>query len=78
VALLMIAIGLAYTIFSEWLNITVRQSWAYSDLMPVIPGLGLGLSPAMQWGLIPIAALWLARRNSACEDHRQTGSSDAP
>jgi hypothetical protein len=78
VAILTIAFGLAYTIFSEWLNITVRQSWAYSDLMPVIPGLGLGLSPAMQWVLIPIAALWLARRNSACEDHRQTGSSDAP
>jgi hypothetical protein len=76
VAILTIAFGLAYTTFSEWLNITVRQSWAYSDLMPVIPGLGLGLSPAMQWVLIPIASLWFVRRISACEDHRQTGSSD--
>ena len=78
VAILTIAFGLAYTTFSEWLNITVRQSWAYSDLMPVIPGLGLGLSPAMQWVLIPIASLWFARRTSTCENHRRTGSSDAP
>ncbi len=28
VALVTIALGLAYTVFSEWLNISIRQSWA--------------------------------------------------
>ena len=29
-----LAFGVVYTIFSEWLNTSVRGSWAYSDLMP--------------------------------------------
>jgi len=60
VALLTIAAGLAYTGFSEWLNTTVRRSWSYSELMPVIPGLGLGWSPVLQWIAIPVLALWVA------------------
>lgn len=63
VALLTIASGLAYTAFSEWLNTAVRHSWAYSRLMPVIPGLGVGLSPLAQWLLVPSLALWATRRN---------------
>ena len=33
-----LALGVVYTIYSEWLNTSVRGSWAYSDLMPVVPG----------------------------------------
>jgi len=56
-----VALGVAYTIFSEWLNIVVRQSWAYSELMPVVPVLDVGLSPLGQWLIIPIAGFWWAR-----------------
>jgi hypothetical protein len=31
VAVLTVALGVAYTAFSEWLNVSVRQSWAYSE-----------------------------------------------
>lgn len=54
--------GLAYTMFSEWLNIAVRQAWAYRDLMPVIPILGTGLSPILQWIIIPLAGFYFALR----------------
>jgi hypothetical protein len=37
-----LAFGVVYTIFSEWLNTSVRGSWAYSDLMPVVPVIGTG------------------------------------
>ena len=57
--------GVGYTIFSEWLNIVVRKSWQYSDLMPVVPIVDAGLSPILQWVLIPPAMLWLARRLAA-------------
>jgi hypothetical protein len=53
--------GLAYTVFSEWLNVGVRRSWAYSDLMPVLPRFGTGLSPALQWVIVPILALAAAQ-----------------
>lgn len=62
VAVLTIAFGLSYTVFSEWLNIVVRKSWAYSELMPVIPVLDAGLSPVAQWIVIPLTAFWWARR----------------
>ena len=37
--------GLAYTVFSEWLNTEIRGSWAYSTWMPVLPVIGTGLAP---------------------------------
>lgn len=54
--------GLAYTIFSEWLNTEIRGSWAYSDLMPTIPIIDSGLSPLAQWIVIPITGFWWAYR----------------
>jgi hypothetical protein len=38
------------------LNIEIREAWAYRDLMPVIPVIDAGLSPILQWVIIPIAA----------------------
>ena len=55
-----IALSVAYTIFSEWLNTTVRLSWAYSDLMPVLPLLGTGITPLLQWIAVPILAFCLS------------------
>ncbi len=62
---LTIVFGLSYTIFSEWLNITVRKAWAYSDLMPVVPLIDAGLSPVLQWIIVPVAALWWALRDNS-------------
>lgn len=54
-----LAIGVCYTIFSEWLN-TARASWSYSDLMPVLPLIGTGLAPLLQWIVVPTLAMWAA------------------
>jgi hypothetical protein len=64
VAALTAGFGVAYTVFSEWLNIVVRQTWAYSDLMPVVPVIGTGLSPLLQWVVVPLLALEFARRSA--------------
>jgi hypothetical protein len=53
--------GVAYTIYSEWLDTTVRQSWAYSPLMPVLPITGTGMAPLLQWIVVPSTALALTR-----------------
>lgn len=55
-----ILIGFAYTAFSEWLNIEVRGAWAYRDLMPVVPVINMGLSPALQWLFVPFVSYWWA------------------
>ena len=59
VAAITMAFGLAYTGFSEWLNTSVRATWAYSELMPIVPGIGIGLSPIAQWLVIPLTAFWV-------------------
>ena len=74
VALLTIAAGLAYTGYSEWLNTAVKRSWTYSELMPMIPGLGLGWSPMLQWIAIPALAFWFATRSR----RRRAGVGVAP
>jgi hypothetical protein len=63
IATLTVAFGLAYTVFSEWLNVVVRASWTYSDLMPVvsIAGSKVGLSPLLQWIVVPGAAFAIMR-----------------
>lgn len=54
--------GIAYTIYSEWVNVEMRQSWRYTDAMPRVPLLGTGLAPLLQWLVLPAIALraaWL-------------------
>lgn len=57
-------LGVGYTVFSEWLNIVVRKAWAYSELMPVVPIIDTGLSPLLQWIVIPALAFAWALRPS--------------
>ncbi|MFC6643856.1 MULTISPECIES: hypothetical protein [Sulfitobacter] len=58
----MLAIGFGYTVFSEWLNIEVREAWAYREIMPVIPFIDAGLTPMLQWLIVPFAAYFGALR----------------
>ncbi len=60
---LMTALGLAYTSFSELVNLG-RGTWAYSELMPLVPGTPVGLAPLAQWLVLPTAAVWFAARLS--------------
>ena len=56
-----LAIGIIYTVYSEWTNTIIRGTWAYSKLMPVLPIAGTGLSPLAQWLIVPMtgfAVLW--------------------
>ena len=55
-------LGASYTVFSEWLNVSVRGSWAYAAAMPVLPPLGTGLVPLLQWLIIPPLGIVLIRR----------------
>lgn len=58
------ACGLATTIAIERLALVGlwMQGWSYSPLMPVVPGLGVGLAPLVQWLVLPPLLVWLVRR----------------
>jgi hypothetical protein len=64
IAVVTVLFGMAYTVFSEWMNVEVLRSWAYA---PSMPRLDLGafqvaLTPVLQWLVIPPVALYLSQK----------------
>jgi len=48
-----IMIGVAGTIISERVNVYILKSWTYTPSMPIVPWLDVGLTPFLQWIVIP-------------------------
>ncbi len=70
VIVLTFLLGLAYTIFSEWLNTEIRGAWAYTNFMPRLPLIGSGLAPLAQWMILPWLGLrWAGGRPGILEPH---------
>ena len=59
-----ILIGVLITAVIEWLATRGSwvQNWTYSPAMPVLPGIGLGLAPLLQWVVLPPLVVWFVRR----------------
>lgn len=64
IGLSLVVAGVSYTALSEWANTVLRPAWAYSRWMPTltVADVELGLSPLLQWLVVPIGALHFARR----------------
>lgn len=58
-----LAAGLLITVALELHAVYWAQRWAYSSLMPVLPGVRVGLVPIVQWIVIPLATLFLLQRH---------------
>jgi len=56
---LIIPIGLLLAVFIELYALDAGR-WAYNEYMPVIPTLGVGLTPAIQLGFLGYFSYWLA------------------
>ena len=50
--------GLAITIGFEFLSTEILDRWTYAPDMPRLPLFGTGLSPFLQWLIIPSLVLW--------------------
>jgi len=61
-SVLIVVAGLMVTAVFEWASTEWLARWAYSDLMPTLPLLGLGLSPVLQWIIVSTLALLILRR----------------
>jgi hypothetical protein len=57
---LFVALGFAYTAWSEWFNTQVTLSWQYAESMPRV--FGIGLAPLAQWLAIPVLLALILRR----------------
>lgn len=61
----MAAAGLAVGIAVEWWGLHIAKRWQYSELMPIIPGAGIGLAPILQMLVLPPAIFAAVRRLGA-------------
>lgn len=60
----MVVIGAtAYTVWSEWYNVYRAGNWAYTASMPTI--FGIGVSPLLQWLIVPPLLVLAYRRLGA-------------
>ncbi|TXH73987.1 hypothetical protein [Thiobacillus sp.] len=56
-----VLLTVAYTLLSERINLA-RGNWAYTAWMPVLPWIGVGLAPLLQWVVVPCVAWGWANR----------------
>lgn len=59
--LIFIAVGIALTIGFEYYYTSISMRWTYSQQMPLVPPFGTGLTPLLQWLVIPPVVIWLTR-----------------
>lgn len=64
---LFVATGLSITAVIEWLALSGLwfETWSYSPLMPIVPGIGIGLAQLLQWTVLPLLVVWFVRRQLA-------------
>ncbi|MCC4299039.1 MAG: hypothetical protein ABJF67_08435 [Aurantimonas coralicida] len=62
-AVIFVAVGIVLTVGFEYYYTNISLRWSYSELMPLVPPLGTGLSPLLQWFVIPSLMIWLTRRH---------------
>ncbi|PAU80345.1 hypothetical protein CK501_07795 [Halovibrio salipaludis] len=56
------AFAVVITIILEWHATVVAGRWAYAEQMPVLPVIGTGLLPLLQWVILPPLIVWLVSR----------------
>ena len=57
-----LAIGLIVTLAIEFVAVRVPWGWAYAASMPRLPLFGAGLTPVLQWLLLPPIVVWIVQR----------------
>ena len=57
--LILVGVGATGAILVEIFHLSA-DSWKYSRIMPIIPILNVGISPVLQFMILPILSCWLA------------------
>lgn len=76
--LVFIGVGVALTVGFEYYYTNISLRWTYSELMPLVPPFGTGLSPLLQWLFIPVLVVWFTRRQLGDDGSMAISGSDGP
>ncbi len=67
-----IMVGVVYAVLSEWANVQLFKSWGYNQSMPIIPWVQMGLTPLLQWIVIPPIVILLVRHHLLSDQEQET------
>lgn len=70
---IVLIVGVGWTIWAEWNAVYITRAWTYGARMPMIGG--IGLSPLLQWIVLPLVVLTIVRASARRRRHR-AGSFD--
>lgn len=56
------AVGILLTVAFEYYYVEIAHRWTYASWLPTVPPFGTGLSPLLQWLLVPLLVLGLSQR----------------
>ena len=70
----MLIAGLIISIIVEWIGLDVLKRWAYTDSMPIIPFLNIGLLPVLQMLLLPPVIFAVVAALQTCSRREPDGS----
>ena len=65
--------GIVATVISERVNVHLLRSWSYNELMPIILWINVGLTPFLQWIVIPPTVILLVRNHLSLDQVREKG-----
>ena len=68
-----IMVGVVYAVLSEWANVHLFKSWGYNQSMPIIPWVRMGLTPFLQWIVIPPIVILLVRHHLLSDQETKKG-----
>lgn len=58
----LLGFGLAIAVAVEWAAVYWLHRWSYTSQMPLIPGLGIGVTPVLQMLVLPAAIFQIANK----------------
>lgn len=70
----MLIAGLIISIIVEWIGLDVLKRWAYTDSMPIVPLLNIGLLPVLQMLLLPPVIFAVVAALQTCSRREPDGS----
>ncbi len=59
--LLLVMVGTVGAIIAEMWH-TTQGDWTYAEAMPIVPGVGVGLSPVMQFAVLPYLIFLIGKK----------------
>ncbi|MFU0505252.1 hypothetical protein [Pseudaminobacter sp. NGMCC 1.201702] len=61
-AVVTVLTGFLLTVAIEWVSVHLLGRWSYDAKMLLLPYVNVGISPLLQWLIVPAAVLWLTLR----------------